>query len=300
MQQTVKQPILRYGLLFAVIVGISVLFIWYSQTNKLPQPDYPITRTIQYSFTVQNTSNQLINNAELFVYAPVKQTATQTTLSIQSSHDYLLMTDHLGNQVLKYTFPILAPFEMRIVRIRAELGMSENSNKLAAEDLQEFLNAEPFIEVDHPELITVAEQLAKDNVSATVKSIYAWVANSIDYQGYVKDDLGALYALQNKQGDCTEYMYLTTALNRINGIPARGVGGYVYSENATLKPKDYHNWSEVYINDRWYVVDAQKKYFQDKQSNFIAMRIITDESRALLGNSHRFAYSGESIKVTMN
>ncbi len=68
------------------------------------------------------------------------------------------------------------------------------------------------------------------------------MAGNIQYAGYTKDDRGALYALKKRKGDCTEYMYLLTALARANGVPTRGIGGYVYAKDAVLRPMDHTPW----------------------------------------------------------
>jgi len=74
----------------------------------------------------------------------------------------------------------------------------------------------------------------------------------------------------------------------------------VYNGNATFKQKDYHNWSEVFVDDTWRIVDSQNKIFMTQLSDFIAMRIITPEADALLKNSHQFAYFSEGISIRMN
>lgn|GEM_PF-6200965 len=57
---------------------------------------YTIPRQIQYSFTLQNKTAQVIENAEFWTYAPVKQTAHQRCDQIKSSHPYRLTNDSLA------------------------------------------------------------------------------------------------------------------------------------------------------------------------------------------------------------
>lgn len=271
------------GLILAAF--IAVWFFWYKQ------PGYPVHKIFQYSFNIQNTGNELLQDVEFSVYSPVKRTATQVLLKLNASHPYELSSDALGNQVLRFKFDRIAPYETRIVRIRAELGFSDLSNRLPDVEPEEFLISEKYIETTEPVLIAEAQQLRQDDRLQTVKKIYEWVSGYLEYKDYIEEDKGALYALRNKQGDCTEYMYLFNALTRINGIPSRSIGGYVYAENATFKARDYHNWTEVFLDGRWRIVDPQKRSFFENQAHYIAMRIISEESSALLGNSHRFAYS---------
>jgi transglutaminase-like putative cysteine protease len=282
------------GLASGVGIFTILYFLWQGQA------EYSERRTFQYSFNIQNTGNELLKDAEFFVYSPVQRTANQSLLNLDTTHPYELLTDALGNRILRFRLDYIAPYETRIVRIRAELGISESSNKVPDIDPRQFLAPEKYIEINEPALIAVANRLKRDSSLETARSIYEWVSGYLEYKEYVEEDKGALYALDSKQGDCTEYMYLFNALARINGIPVRSMGGYVYPENATFKSRDYHNWSEAFIDGKWRIVDPQKKSFLENQSHYIAMRIITEESHPLLGNSHRFAYSDKALAVKMN
>ena len=117
--------------------------------------------------------------------------------------------------------------------------------------------------------------------------------------GYSARDRGALYALREKKGDCTEFMYLFVALCRRAQIPARGLGGYVCPKNMILRPTDYHNWAEFYADGRWYIADPYRKVFMPQTLEYVATRIIgvTDSP---LGDFARFRFKGEGLKVEMN
>jgi transglutaminase-like putative cysteine protease len=57
------------------------------------------------------------------------------------------------------------------------------------------------------------------------------------------------------KGDCTEYAQLFVALARLNGIPAREVGGLVYNYSDKLPQFSGHAWAEVWMGDGWREVD---------------------------------------------
>jgi len=259
---------------------------------------YDIPRTVRYRFTLKNTGNRLLKKAEFWTYAPVKQTATQTVKHIKASHAHEILTDSLGNQVLHFVFTNIPPYASKLVSVTAELMLAQEVNPIQADNQQWFLGEEAFIEIAHPKIQAVAKMLRTKEPVRTSRRILYWVARHIQYAGYIRENRGALYALREKRGDCTEYMYLFTALARVNGIPARGIGGYVYSDDALLKPDDYHNWAEFYWDGSWQLADPQNKVFMDKQSNYIAMRIISEHSN--LAGAHRFWYSGEGLSVRMN
>ena len=110
----------------ATLFCLAAASITSMQTDKraTAQPEgegYPIARQIQYSFTLQNTSHQVIEKANLWTFAPVKLTAHQRCLKLQSNYPYKLLTDESNNQVLHFTFENLAPYGSCVVIIKADL-----------------------------------------------------------------------------------------------------------------------------------------------------------------------------------
>ena len=70
-----------------------------AQTADNPAAAYEIARQIRYSFTIQNTTSQLIENAVFRTWAPAKQTPTQLCTGIDASDPFRILADDLGNQV---------------------------------------------------------------------------------------------------------------------------------------------------------------------------------------------------------
>jgi transglutaminase-like putative cysteine protease len=258
-----------------------------------------INKNIQYSFTIQNTTNHLISKADFWVYAPVKKNSIQKNKSLTSSHPYELITDKLNNQILHYTFSNIAPFASLIISINAKLLMQNSPLIDKGENLKFFLQPEKYIESDKSEIKKLARSLRGKTINETAERTFKWVAANIKYDGYSSYDHGALYVLKEKKGDCTEFSYLFVALCRANGIPARAVGGYICSENTILSAEKYHNWAEVYLDKAWQIADAQKNVYLQDQANYIALRII-DSNKNPVGDNHRFRLEGEGIKVKMN
>lgn len=141
----------------------------------------------------------------------------------------------------------------------------------------------------------LANQLKSENVTKTAETIFRWVADNIHYTGYLKRPRGARYALEHKQGDCTEFMYLFMALCRATGIPARGLGGYVVERNAILRPGEYHNWAEFYTNGFWHIADPQRGVFMEQQPSYLVMQILRGDR-----SMRRFWSGNEGLEITMN
>lgn len=258
---------------------------------------YPVIKTIRYSFLLKNTSNELIKNAEFKAYAPVKQTASQR---LNATHDYTLATDPLGNQVMNFVVTDIPPYGSKVITITAEMGLTETPNIISEEYLDDYLVEEKFIELNNPKMKDLSGRLSKVKHKPVSKTVYDWVSRHIEDAGYVRTDQGALYALEKRKGDCTEYMYLAVALLRGSKVPARGIGGFVVSTNSVLRASDYHNWAEYYEEDTWHLLDAQKKVFNTNHQDYVAFRVFGKKGQNALSQSQRFlAYDGR-LKVRMN
>ena len=291
---------LAIGLSLLTLAAVWLGWRWYGQTPAIPPVRYDIPRTVSYSFILKNTTNRVLEQADFWTYAPVRQTSIQQCCdSLVVSQPYQLEPDAWGNQILHFHLTNLPPYSSRLIRIKADLRLTDSANWLPEPPLPAFLGQEPFIERDHPQIRAVAAQLATPQPAMTARKLYEWVAGNVRYAGYLREDRGALYALQHQQGDCSEYMYLFIALARANGIPARAMGGYVIDHNAVLKPSDYHNWAEFYLDGAWRLADPQKQHFDERPSHYIAMRLITGAGTAS-AQAQRFWYNGEGLKVTMN
>ncbi len=292
------QPVL---LLLLAVVCWCIAFFFLDRPPLLEDAEasYPLSKTVQFRFEVKNETNLVQKDVAFSVYAPVAQTATQKVKRLFVSHDYTLETDRFNNQVMHFSYDQLAPYENRVVTVRAELAMAETANVYSQMQAESFLQPGRFIESDHQSIMSQALNLTRGNPLESAEAVYRFVGNRINYNGYVKEDRGALYALTERKGDCTEFSYLVTALARAMSIPSRAMGGYVYQGNATFKARDYHNWAEVFVDGAWRIVDAQNQLFMKDSSDFVAMRIITSESDSLLGNSHQFAYASDGVSIRM-
>ena len=297
----------KKGLVYFVSFTFCLTAIWAIKVkidkvadSKLAKKAYSIPRQVQYSFTLRNKTNRLIKKAEFWAYAPVKQTSTQLCDNIISSHPYQMITDDLGNQVLHFTVNDFPPYATKIIQIKARVLLSDKPVPATVRDIKPYLKAEKYIESDDPGLSNAAEKLNSSSRLKTAENIFHWVAGNVQYAGYIKKNRGALYALSHKKGDCTEFMYLFTALCRAVKIPARCIGGYIAKESSILKPGYYHNWAQFYENGAWRISDPQNKVFMKEYSNYIAMRIIEQKPNNQMLEFNRFRVQGDGMEVKMN
>lgn len=138
----------------------------------------------------------------------------------------------------------------------------------------EYTQPEELAQSDAPEIISQARSLTKDvkDVHDKVSRIYNFVTSHLRYarQEYER---GALWALENGTGDCSEYSYLFVALCRAAGIPARIQAGFGF-RSTNEKVEDGHMWAEYFLqNYGWVPVDATWKLFDRMdEKHFYTMR----------------------------
>lgn len=293
------------GLIFfagaCLIIGASlILFVGKRPADEISPSDYAF-KTVHYRFQIRNTTNQPVSDANFFVHAPLKQTGTQRCDRIEASHPYELVTDSVGNQVLKFTFNTFAPFATKVVSVRANLMLAATPVALVETDTNRFAASLPDSGADDMDIRQLAVRLKSENIHATAANLYRWVADNIAYTGYSREAKGARYTLSKHQGDCTEFADLFVALARSVEIPARRVSGYLAHENSILKPADYHDWAEFYENGVWRIADAQQRHFDTRYSDYIAMRLYDHSSHSgPIGGFHRFYVHGKGLKAKMD
>ena len=192
------KKILLFTATFAVCILMVVLVIKSSNQridSTQTSSKYSIPRQIQYSYTIYNTTNKLLENADLWVLAPVKQTATQRCNQIEASFPYELNTDKLGNQILHFSFLNFPPHSTKILIIKANLMLSESPNQMEIKNSDNYLLPAEYIEADNPQIKLIANKLKTSIPIHTSRNIYNWIAENIQYSGYRGNDLGARYAL---------------------------------------------------------------------------------------------------------
>ncbi len=285
----------RYIILFGIVFVVCAL-VWLSQ----PRLDIaqPVEKTLRFTYTLKNTANEFIPQADFVAMIPVEIAGAQHIVSITTTEKYELINKGAFNQAIKFTIQNFPPFATKIIGITMVL----NVDALAKEDSikkNPYLIAEKYIETDSLAVKEIAAQLVNKRSELTAKSIYEWLVNNIKDVGYVAENKGAEYAVEKRVGDCTEHMYAFVALARVNGIPARGVAGFVVPNSAAiLNSADYHNWAEFFDGKKWILVDSQKHVFDAQYENYIVTRVLDNKNDSVM-SSNRFLMTDSRIKVSL-
>ncbi len=242
--------------------------------QKQKQANYPIPRTLRYRFLVKNRTGKTLESAQIRTFSPLNLTATQRLDKLNSTEAFKPVRDNFGNNIMEFIITKFPPYASMVIDIEAQLMMAKEPQPLGLISQDYYLRNEAFFNLDNEEIVKVAGSLHNEDDEESSRAIYDWVKKNLSYAGYIASDHGAGYAIRTRQGDCTEYAYLLAALARINNIPARVIAGYVYDNNAVLRPQDYHNWVEFHVNNRWNIVDPLNDVFFSQKASHVALRIM--------------------------
>jgi hypothetical protein len=249
-------------------------------------------RKIRFRVSFRNPLAQRLVDQKFWCYLPF-DSEMQVLRSASVSMDHHIKSDHLGHHVLLLSFEEIPNHAQRIVDIEVAVLFGVTRPPEVSSQRAQWLRSEVWIETDSGPIISLARRLRRDSDDQTIAAIFEWVAQNVEYAGFIPEDLGALYALENRRGDCTEYAYLVVALARANDIPARVIGGYFADRDIAPRPNDYHNWAEVFVNGRWGIVDAQKGHILPALGRYVGFRIHHHGPVNDVGAAHRYRVEGQ-------
>ncbi len=147
-----------------------------------------------------------------------------------------------------------------------------------SEIYKKHIRPEELIESNNSAIMSLARNLTKDIDCwhRRAQRIYDFVDQHMHYE--TQDSAkGALWALKNGVGDCSEYSYLYVALCRAAGLPARIQAGFAF-HHASNNVEDGHMWAEYYIeNYGWIPVDVTWHLFAEMdERHFSSIQSIPD------------------------
>jgi len=117
--------------------------------------------------------------------------------------------------------------------------------------LRPLLGATTSLQADHPDMIKQARAIVGQRQIPSEKAlaIYDWVNRNVAKEMTISLP-SALDVLRTMKGDCNEHTYLSVALARAAGLPAKVVVGLAYHEGKFY----YHAWPAIYAG-RWIEMD---------------------------------------------
>jgi transglutaminase-like putative cysteine protease len=90
---------------------------------------------------------------------------------------------------------------------------------------------------------------------ARIMAISEWIYRHVDYvSGVSNAETTAERTFVDRAGVCRDFTHLGITLARALGIPARAVSAYALQ----LNPPDFHAIVEVYLENKWWLVDPTR------------------------------------------
>lgn len=227
------------------------------RTNQLRPPTTTSNNTVEYDLSYDFYTSGETHRISLTVILPQTIPGRQNILSIKYSSKPARIFLKNGNRYAE--FVLFEPGKRKKVRItvRAELlrydllTAKEKYKQYSSENLEfkDFLKQEKHIEKNNPQIQEIAESIEGQTEIDIVRNIYNFVVDNLEYTTSQKD-WGAVKALQQKKGDCSEYSDLFVAICRTKNIPARVVTGYTAQTKPSLSK---HHWVEVFLQNYGWV-----------------------------------------------
>ena len=125
-----------------------------------------------------------------------------------------------------------------------------------------YTQPEALMQSNDTKIVSKAQNVTRNEkeIHEKVHEIYNFVITHMHYAAQ-DEERGAVWALENGVGDCSEYSCLFVALCRAAGIPARVQAGFAFHRVGEAL-EDGHMWAEYYLeNYGWIPVDATWQMF---------------------------------------
>lgn len=258
-----------------------------------------VERTLRLLYSVRNRGPQVLRDVEVGIYVPLLRTATQEATRLTATRQFELRFDALGNRIMVVRFD-LAPHAVERFTVEAGVRLASAPSRLDETPLNVFSQPGRLIESDAPEVRAIATELRQRSRAFDAAMTHDAVRRRVRDTGYIRDARGAVRALRDGEGDCTEFAYAFVALARAQRVPSRAVEGFTMTRDGVVRRDDYHDWAEYFVEGLWRIADPQRGVFQDAPAEYVATRIVGPEELSGLGRAHRYRASDPNVEVRMN
>jgi len=247
---------------------------WFKETNTwllssdnilyVLEGEFVQLTTYNYTIVLSSSSKISINLKKILDLQQYGRVQKVLESSIVSDPPYESLTDN-GEWVSLEWAPSIGHVKVsRIVKVQEEVyyGPFTSSSpypvdlSLFNESVSKYMESTPYIQVDDPQIKSLAESLTKGSktqMEAALK-IIGWVREHITYTCsksmiacYGVPFADAKRTLENKVGNCVNFANLALALLRAAGIPCRDVTGFV--ADVEREERAAHVWIEVLYPD---------------------------------------------------
>lgn len=268
----------RYKILGLIVIAtlfLTALVVAILLKDKKEVIDYSVKK-LRFVFEVTNKSDNYLQEANFTFALPMNINNRQELLKVDSTQKYSIINKGSGRQYAEFAIEGLPPSGKKIVKVDVQVRIAEQAIKGGFEEYH--LSPEKHIEYKDPLIQSVVKRFKEGEQYPF--SIFEWANNNIESSEYRVNSKGAVHALKQRSGDCTEHMYVYMALARAGGSPARGVSGFVVTDDVmVLSASQYHNWAEFHDSQYWRLVDTQNAIFDDQYEEYVVFDFLSGDGR---------------------
>jgi transglutaminase-like putative cysteine protease len=210
---------------------------------------------------MENRGSERVQAHVLRLTIPVDITNQQKVLRIVTPGPVAWRTLTHPNQVDKYLEHRagLTPHAVTEHKVQITLRLSPFHYKLlrgneSTSGNQHFLRPSTFVESASEDITALAKKFTATYTDdeARLLAAYRHPQQTLAYRKM--DNRGALFAVRNGFGDCTEYAAVFAATARAMGYPARLTSEFNFDGNGTFDQPNHHA-AEVFLDGQWVPVD---------------------------------------------
>ena len=260
-----------------------------------------VMRHLRLGYAVQNRSADLVPLAELWVRAPLARTPWQRCGTPAATRAFVLEAAADGGQLLRFAFTNFPPFASEVVWVDVDVQLAPAPAAEAAPAAPALLAASAPFDFQDPAFAPVLRAITGRRPPPPAElgtRIVRWVGERVRADSYSAGQRGALDALRDGRGDCSERMALTVALCRSAGLPARGVGGVNTARDRVVRASDFHDWSVYHDGACWRLADPGARA-PVSWEHYVAFEWIDGSLPQTTAEVRRFRAAGAGVVARM-
>lgn len=257
-------------------------------------------RYLRITWTLRNLMDRPAPELRFWSYLPPQEFPGQVLRTVQLSRPAGIAVDSLGNRILHTAWNGIAPFETVIYR--QLIGVTRFRPPSLPEKTPPplYLAPDHLTQSDHPKIRRAAEGLKQNTPDKTAARIFHFVRTQLAPEGYDGRDYGALWALENRKGDCTEMALLFTALCRACGLPARVLAGFVAERDRVVHASDFHNWAQYFDGTRWHSADPYYGELNQSAQDYVVLEIFQPTRRNPVEAYHLYRFDAGTSRFKVS
>lgn len=283
-------------LAFYILISVLAVNCPGQTTTPRNAPGTKVSASLQFEMTAEKTQLLVLD-----VLLPQTEPGRQKVVAL----DYTVEPNSVfvkdGQRYAQFRvekFPAELTINLQVEAYRFDLATARAAPQASAEtkeSLAQWLVYEQYLEKDNAAVKAAAKTLTGKDDEAVVRACFDHTVKSMKKTPYTDKDLGAIRAIYEKRGDCTEFADVFISLCRAKGIPARFCQGYLL-DPVIDTPK--HDWAEVHFDKLGWVPFDPLYAHLNLRTNFSDLRPIyltieRNRRNAVLNFNHFWSYRYE-------